>query len=204
MRAFVQKRLATAARALIAREQPAVIAITGSVGKSSAKEAIAAVLRRKFPVLASPGNYNTEFGLPLTVLQLPMPSSSFGWLGTVLKAGSRARGMQDYPKTLVLEMGSDKPGDIAALTAIAQPQIAVVTAVGESHMAAFGSQEAIRKEKASLVQALGAEGVAVLNRDDENVWSMRELTKARVLTYGFNTESDIRAIEPVSYACAFD
>lgn len=204
MRKFAQSVLASSAKRLLAREKPAVIAVTGSVGKSSAKEAIAAVLRSKFPLWATPGNYNTEFGVPLAILGLTLPKSKFGWPGTLWRAWMRSlTGIPEYPKTLVLEMGADRPGDIARLCAIAPPDVAVVTAVGESHMEAFGSTESIQKEKRALVERMAKDGVAVLNRDDEKVWEMRAKAKGKTVSFGFHEEADVRAVGPIGYACDF-
>ena len=204
MKKLVQNYLAYCARKVIMREKPAVIAITGSVGKSSTKEAIAAVLRAKFSVRANPGNYNTEFGLPLATLGLEMPRGAFRWFRTLLAAYGASRGGKDFPKMLVLEMGSRHEGDIAYLCDIAAPTISVVTAVGESHLETFGSVENIVKEKRVVVERLDQDGIAVLNRDDEKVWEMRLKTKAKVVSYGFHPDADVRAHDELSYACAED
>jgi UDP-N-acetylmuramoyl-tripeptide--D-alanyl-D-alanine ligase len=207
MKSFVQKTLAGNARRVVAREKPEIIGITGSVGKSSTKEAIAAVLRRKFSVRANVGNMNTEFGLPLTVLGLPSVGdrSATKWLGTLWRGWKAAAlGTPDYPKTLVLEMGADRQGDIALLCDIAPPRVGVVTAVGESHLESFGSVDAIQKEKRILVERLPKDGLAVLNRDDDRVWAMASRSKAPVRSFGFHESADVRAVEPIGYACTFD
>jgi UDP-N-acetylmuramoyl-tripeptide--D-alanyl-D-alanine ligase len=200
MRKFLEWKLARLARRLLKREKPEIVAITGSVGKSSTKQAIAAVLGSKFRIEASPKNFNTEIGLPLTVLRLPSPGRSvLGWLGTVLRADWRSRVKQaDYPKTLVLEMAADKVGDITHLCGIAKPDIAVVTAVGESHLEKFASVDAVVREKRVVVESLTKEGRAILNRDDERVWQMRERSKAAVTGYGFSDDADVRGGD-VSY-----
>lgn len=202
MKKFVQGMLAKYAAAVIRKAKPTVIGITGSVGKSSTKEAIAAVLRGRFAVRASPGNYNTEFGLPLAVLGLETPRTSLGWLGTLWRARAASAGGPDFPTTLVLEMAADRPGDIVRLCGIAPPDIGVVTAVGESHLESFGSVEVIAKEKRSLVEHLGKDGLAVLNRDDETVWAMRAKTKAKIKSYGFHEDADVRAAGEIAYAFA--
>ncbi len=204
MKSFIQKYLASCARKVIAKEKPAIIAVTGSVGKSSTKEAIAVVLRAKFFARSSPGNYNTEFGLPLAALGLSAPKNAFGWISTSLAACRAASGGNNFPKMLVLEMAADRVGDIAQLCDIAPPDVAVVTAIGESHLELFGTVENIVKEKRIVVERLGRDGVAVLNRDDEKVWEMRSRTKAKVRSYGFHPDADVRALEPIGYACAFD
>jgi UDP-N-acetylmuramoyl-tripeptide--D-alanyl-D-alanine ligase len=197
MRQVLEKFLADSAHRLLARERPQVIAVTGSVGKSSTKQATLAVLGAKFAVRGTPGNFNTEIGLPLTVLGLPGGGSScFVWFRIAAAACLRSVfGSRNYPRLLVLEMAADKPGDIARLCAIARPDVAVVTTVGESHLEAFKTVAAIEKEKGMAIEALGPDGVAVLNRDDERVWKMRPRTKAAAVGFGFHEEADVRGLE---------
>jgi UDP-N-acetylmuramoyl-tripeptide--D-alanyl-D-alanine ligase len=149
-----------------------VIGVTGSVGKSTTKEVVAQVLAQRFRTLRSPGNMNNEIGLPLTVLRL-----------------------EPGHERAVLEMGFYVPGEIALLCEIALPQVGVVTNVGTVHAERAGSQEAIARGKAELVQSLPAapEGVAVLNFDDPLVRQMEGLTRARVFFYGLTAEAELWA-----------
>jgi len=150
-----------------------VVAITGSVGKTTSKEVIAAVLRQRYLCLKSEGNYNNEIGLPLTLLHL------------------RAE-----HERVVLEMGMYELGEIAQLAAIALPQVGVVTDVGPSHLERLGSIERIAQAKAELPQALppAAEGgVAILNEDDARVRAMAGMTRARVFTYGLSPAATLWA-----------
>lgn len=149
-----------------------VIGVTGSVGKSTTKEMIAEVLTTRYRTLKSPGNLNNEIGLPLTLLKL-------------------SHGHQ----RAVMEMGFYVPGEIAFLCDIALPQVGVVTNVGTVHAERAGSQEAIARGKAELVQALppAPEGVAILNFDDAWVRKMEEKTKARVFFYGLSHEAHLWA-----------
>ena len=149
-----------------------VIGITGSVGKSTTKEVVAQVLNQRFRTLKSPGNLNNEIGLPLTILRL-----SPGY------------------ERAVLEMGFYVPGEVAFLCDIALPQVGVVSNVGTVHAERAGSQEAIARGKAELVQALppAPDGVAVLNFDDPWVRKMEEKTRARVFFYGLSPEAEIWA-----------
>ncbi|HSJ53375.1 MAG TPA: UDP-N-acetylmuramoyl-tripeptide--D-alanyl-D-alanine ligase [Anaerolineae bacterium] len=152
-----------------------VVAVTGSVGKTTSKEIIAAVLGQRYRCLKSEGNYNNEIGLPLTLLHL------------------RA----DHER-VVLEMGMYELGEIAQLAAIALPHVGVVTDVGPSHLERLGSIERIAQAKAELPQALppAAEGgVAILNEDDSRVRAMAGLTRARVFTYGLSPTADLWADE---------
>lgn len=149
-----------------------VIGVTGSVGKSTTKEVVAEVLGRRYRTLKSPGNLNNEIGLPLTVLRLG----------------------PGYERA-VLEMGFYVPGEITFLCEIALPQVGVVTNVGTVHAERAGSQEAIARGKAELVQALppAPEGVAVLNYDDPWVRPMAAQTQARVFYYGLDSGADLWA-----------
>lgn len=196
MKKVLQNALAGFAKTVIEREKPLVVGVTGSVGKTSTKEAIGAVLGGSFKIRVSPKNYNNELGLPLAILGLKSGGKSlFGWLGAFLR-GWRAAMMKaaGYPKILVLEMGVDRPGDLAKLMEIASPAIGVVTAVGEAHAEFFGSMDEIAKEKRTLVEKLPREGFAILNRDDDRVWSMAGRTRAKTVSFGFHDEADVRAI----------
>lgn len=149
-----------------------VIGITGSVGKSTTKELVAEVLGQRYRTLKNPGNLNNEIGLPLTILRL----------------GS------GYERA-VLEMGFYVPGEITFLCDIALPQVGVVTNIGTVHAERAGSQEAIARGKAELVEALppAPEGVAVLNFDDPWVRKMEEKTRARIFFYGLSPQADLWA-----------
>ncbi len=152
------------------RFDPLVVGVTGSIAKTSTKEAIAAVLGRRFRTLRSEGNQNNEIGLPLTVLRL----------GPEHEAA-------------VLEMGMYVGGEIAELARIGRPRIGVVTAVQPVHLSRIGSIEAIERAKGELLEALPRDGTAVLNADDRIVRRMARRTVARVLTYGFDDAADITA-----------
>lgn len=147
-----------------------VVGITGSVGKTTTKELTAAVLAQRYPTLKSEGNYNNEIGLPLTLLQL-RPSH----------------------ERVVLEMGLYVPGDIALLCDIARPQVGVVTLVGTVHLERAGTLEALVAGKRELVEALPADGVAILNADEPLVMSMAPFTAARIVTYGLDRRADVWA-----------
>jgi UDP-N-acetylmuramoyl-tripeptide--D-alanyl-D-alanine ligase len=154
------------------RFSPTVVGITGSVGKSSTKEVIAAVLARCLLTLKSEKSYNNEIGLPLTLLEL----------------------RPDH-QAVVLEMGTYGPGEIALLAQIARPQVGVVTNVSHSHLERMGSLEIIARAKSELPAALPADGLAVLNGDEALIRSMAAVTSAPVLFYGQGEGCDVRAVE---------
>jgi UDP-N-acetylmuramoyl-tripeptide--D-alanyl-D-alanine ligase len=151
-----------ASRAL-ERVSPLVVAVTGSNGKTSTKEMIAAILGRRFEVARSIGNLNTETGVPMTILRL-----------------------EPHHKALVLEMGMQRPGDIARLVALARPSIGVITNIGIVHMEFFKSREELARSKGEMVAGLSAEGVAVLNADDQFYPLLVSMTAARVTSFGVN------------------
>lgn len=163
-------KLASAVAAELVEGGLTIIGITGSSGKTSTKDLIAAVLRPLGEVVAPPGSFNNELGHPWTVL--------------------RATEDTDF---LVLEMSARHPGNIAALAAIARPSIATVLNVGTAHLGEFGSREIIAETKSELVQALPASGVAVLNADDPMVAAMDAKTVARVVRVGRTENIDLRA-----------
>lgn len=197
MKTFAKNLLASLARAVVRKYHPLVIGITGSVGKTSAKEAIFAVLASKMSVRKSHGNYNTEFGVPATILGISAPGRSpFRWLGAIARAlGLLMIRDATYPKVLVLEMAADRPGDIEFLVRIAPPKIGVLTAIGPAHLEHFGTIERITAEKGKLLAALPAEGTAILNADDERVLSAAAKTKARAVTFGFREDAAVRAAD---------
>jgi len=147
------------------------IGVTGSNGKTSAKEMIAAVLGERFSVTKTVGNYNNHIGLPLTVLE-----------------ASRA------DEVGVFEMGMNHAGELALLCDIACPDCAVITNVGTAHIGFFGTREAIAKEKAVVAEAISAEGFVVLNANDEFTDWIASRCKARVIRAGLN-QGDLQARE---------
>jgi UDP-N-acetylmuramoyl-tripeptide--D-alanyl-D-alanine ligase len=149
-----------------------VVGITGSVGKSTTKELVADVLSRRYRTVKNQGNLNNEIGLPLTLLKI-----------------SRAT------QIAVTEMGFYQTGDIKFLCDLAKPQIGIVTNVGMVHASRAGSLEAIAAGKSELVQELPSspEGIAILNFDDPYVRRMAEMTRARVMFYGLDSQADLWA-----------
>ncbi len=153
--------LGVLARHVVDRVDPVVLALTGSQGKTGTKDYLAHVLQEFGPTVATEGNLNNELGVPLTVL--------------------RAEAGTAY---LVVEMGARGIGHIAELCEMAPPDVAAVLNVGTAHIGEFGSREAIGRAKGEIVEALGPDGVAVLNRQDEITSAMAARTQARVLTFG--------------------
>jgi UDP-N-acetylmuramoyl-tripeptide--D-alanyl-D-alanine ligase len=159
------------ARAVRERWHGRVIGVTGSVGKTTTKEAIARVLGSRWKVLKSHGNLNNGYGMPLQLLKVDTADAM-----------------------AVLEMGMSSAGEIAALAKIAEPDWGVVTVVAPVHIEFFADgMEGVARAKRELVEALPASGVAFLNADDARVAGFREFTKARVVTFGWREAADVRA-----------
>ena len=163
-------KLAAAVAAELVAGGLTIVGITGSSGKTSTKDLLAAVLAPLGDVIAPPGSFNNELGHPWTVL--------------------RATPSTDY---LILELSARHPGNIAALAAIAPPAIGVVLNVGTAHLGEFGSREAIAATKSELPQAVPSSGVVVLNVDDPAVAAMAEVTAARVVRISRHSRTDVWA-----------
>lgn len=191
LRRFAVWNLGLAARATLRKYQPKIVAVTGSVGKTTTKDLIAASVASHYRSRAATDSYNSEFGVPLTVIGESAAGSAGGWLKILGRAWQRVLSHQDYPELLVLEMAADHPGDIGYLSRLAPPDVAVVTNVRNVHLMNYESQEAIAEEKSGLVKNLKPNGVAILNFDDTPVRMMRALAPAGVIYYGMTDESNV-------------
>lgn len=219
MREFIVKLLKDTLRKLaqltIWRYHPGIIGVTGNVGKTSAKLAIAAVLGNERKVRASHGNLNNELGLPLTILgdwseeELALVSrgtpagaepirKALFWLRVIFRSAWRIffYDPASYPEILVLEYGADHPGDIKYLLSLARPNVSVITAVGEIpvHVEFYSGPEEVAREKARLIECLPSSGFAILNQDDERVVNLRDRTRGHVMTFGFSREANLQIV----------
>ncbi len=192
----LNKLLAFFARKIIARHKPLIIGITGSIGKSSTRHAIAAALSAKYFLREPEKNYNNEIGIPLTIIgahgideDTSWLARKFGWLRIFLEALTVWLIPQNYPKVLVLEYGIDHPGDMDVLVNIVKPDIAVLTTVGISHKEFFSTEKDIAFEKGKLAAALSSTGTYIYNADDEHVAEQTKRTKARLVSFGTNANN---------------
>lgn len=202
----------TCARLIIWRHRPGIIGITGSVGKTSTKLAIATVLGSDRKIRFAPMSLNNEIGFPLTIIgdwrekDLKLVSNTeppgvkkiqkfFFWLRVFFRAVVSIAGYKSkYPEILILEYGIQMPGDMKKFISMAKPNIGVVTAIGEVpvHVEFFESPDALAREKSRLVEFLPAAGFAILNYDDNVVMRMKDRTRARAFSFGFKTGADLQ------------
>ena len=200
MRKILQKILKKLATIALKKYRPTIICITGSVGKTSTKEAIYAVLKSHFGekrVRKNEKNYNNEIGVPLTIFNINKTggNSIIKWIPKLIKIFWMIIFKVKYPDFLVLEMGADKPGDIKYLLDFVKHKVGVITTIGEIpvHIEFFGSPEKVAEEKETLVKKLDKDGIAILNYDDERVRKMGDNLDAKVVTFGLNEKADIKA-----------
>lgn len=203
MKSIINKILKYCAVKYLTRHNPKIVAITGSNGKTSTREAIYAVLKSKYSVRRSEKNYNTEVGVPFSILGIDSPKRFWGWPVVLFRAYWIAQKSKRAPEILILEMAADKPGDLKYLTSFIKPDISVVTAIGDLpvHVEAFSGPKAVAEEKSTIVKVLETNGVAILNYDDKMVLDMKNKTKGHVFTFGFEKGSSIRALEEKSVFC---
>lgn len=191
------------AKLVLKKFKPRIIAITGSVGKTSTKDAIYAVLAKNFHVRKSEKSLNSEIGLPLSILGLPNGwNNPFVWVSNIIRGFflvftiSCKLSTKNYPEWLVLEIGADRPGDIEKVSEWLSPDIVVITRFGKVpvHVEFFKSPEDVIKEKCFLVKALRSDGLLLLNNDDADVRAIRDMRRdCQVATWSIDHESDFQA-----------
>lgn len=190
-------KLTYIARMILWRHKPQIIAITGSVGKTSTKDAIYTVLKSSGSVRRSEKSFNSELGVPLSIIGAKSGwNNIFSWIEVFFvglkqifsKVGS-------YPKILVLEVGADRPGDISSIAKWLKPHVVVITRLPEVpvHIEFFPTLQSLLDEKMALAKYMRKEGTLILNADDPRVLETKEKIRARTILYGNNPEADIRA-----------
>ncbi len=195
MKSILQKILRNISKSIIKHQKPIIIGVTGSVGKTGTVEAIYHVLKNKFSVRKTIGNYNNEIGLPLTIIGKKTANRSLiGWL-KIFNSGLKQIRSKNYPKILVLEMGVDKPNDMDYLLDLAKPSISVITAIGKRpvHVEFFKGPKELLLEKAKIISCLNSADTAILNYDDIAVRLSAKQTKAKTITFGFIKGSELQA-----------
>src|SRR3989344_1533746 len=188
---------------VLSKYKPKIIAITGSIGKTSTKDAIYAVISKISYVRKSEKSYNSELGLPLTILGCANAwNSPLGWLKNILKGFWLFAWPHRYPKWLVLEVGVGKPKDMLRTAIFLKTDAVIITAIGEtpSHIEFFESRKHLIEEKSGLIKTLKKDGLLILNADDEAVLEMKEKTRNRSVTFGWKEGADVQGSgESISY-----
>ncbi|HBV01279.1 MAG TPA: hypothetical protein DEF00_02700 [Candidatus Taylorbacteria bacterium] len=200
MRSFFKKcvtmMLKLEAQLMLARHRPRIVAITGTVGKTSTKDAVFCALTPFFAVRKSEKSFNNDFGIPLTILGLPTAGGNpLLWFKNIVLGFFRAFFSTAYPEWLVLEVGAGEPGDIKKFSGMLSPNIAVITRFSEVpvHVEFFASPEALISEKRELAKAVKADGVLILGGDDEKVLALKSaFPDRRTILYGTSTPADVR------------
>ena len=187
------------ARMLLWRRKPFIIAITGSVGKTTTKDAVFHLLKNTTSVRKSEKSFNSEIGIPLTILGLANAwSDPLSWAKNLCLGFWRIFSSGNYPKLLVLEVGADHPNDIKRMAFWLKPDIVVITRLPEKpvHVELFSSPEEVRKEKWELVRALKADGILVMNGDDPYIREQSRAVESRIITFGFDKDCTVKGELP--------
>jgi UDP-N-acetylmuramoyl-tripeptide--D-alanyl-D-alanine ligase len=211
---IVQNYLKLLTKFVLWRHKPFIIAIAGSTGKTTVKEYILKFLREKYgeeEVRGNPRSYNTEIGLPLAILYLESGESSFlKWMKILIQAKMKALFGRKFPSKLVLELGTDKKGDMEYLLKMVRPNIAIITNIEASYTYPNSSLDIVFDEIKKLIKKVPKDGTILLNNDDARLKDLIVFSKAKVVTYGFEEGSLARAenlktgIEGQSFKFTFD
>ena len=191
---FLVGLLTSEAKLVLKKYKPKIIAVTGSVGKTSTKDAIYHTLSHFLFVRKNEKSFNTEIGVPLTILGCPNAwRNPIRWFLNIVEGLLLLIFKRKYPKVLILEVGADRPGDIRQIAEWLRPDTVVITRFAKVpvHVEFFASPEEVIEEKSQLVKNLKADGILVLNSDDDDVLSLKELSRAHVVTYGMHAGSDV-------------
>ncbi len=182
--------------------RPKIVSVTGTVGKTSTKDAIYTALSSQFRTRRNLKSLNSEIGVPLTILGLESGwNNPLSWIKNMILGLFRIVWNPRYPHWLVLEVGIDRPGDMQKVASWLKPNVAVITAFGKVpvHVEYFDSPEEVMKEKSILLEYLQKDGIIVLNGDDENVLKLKKNAEAKVYTYGTNEDDEIDVLASHCY-----
>jgi UDP-N-acetylmuramoyl-tripeptide--D-alanyl-D-alanine ligase len=190
---YLEKLLRFMAIATLKRQQPKIIGITGSVGKSSAKEAVFLVLKNDFKVRKNEDNYNNEIGIPLTIIGSRTGGRNiFKWGWVFIKWIFRLIFSWGYPEILILEMAVDKPGDMKYLVNFIPVNVGILTNISASHFEFFKDIGAIVREKMFLIKSVQSGGAVILNIDNVYIRNESKNIKNKIISYGSNQEADVK------------
>ena len=191
---YLEKILRLMAKTILRKYKPTIVGITGSVGKSSTKEAVFKALSSKFRTRKNEKNYNNEIGLPLTIIGSESGNGSFlEWIKVFLKWLGVIVFPNKYPEILVLEMGVDRPLDMEYLLSFIKPKVGIITNISGSHLEFFKSIDNILKEKGKLAKNIPEDGLVILNSDDERLFSFKDKAKNQVVLFGLGDNAQVKA-----------
>tara|TARA_B100000745_G_C20152315_1_gene395041 strand:+ start:3226 stop:4515 length:1290 start_codon:yes stop_codon:yes gene_type:complete len=182
------------AKMVLKKYKPTIVVVTGSVGKTSMKDAVAHVLEQQFFVRKSQKSYNSETGVPLTILGCENPwNSHVLWMKVIVEGLLLIFSKNHYPKILVLEVGADKPGDVKGMMDWITPNVVIVTKLPSIpvHVEAYASPDQTREEEFSPAHSLGVDGTLIYSKDDEFAAELAKGVGANVITYGLKENADI-------------
>src|SRR3989344_1782497 len=202
LKIIIVSTLALVARAIVRRYRPRIVMITGSVGKTSTKDAVATVLSSRFLVRKSEKSFNSEFGVPFTVLGVKNPLRNlFAWFLVFKSTLALLILPNHYPNMLVLEVGADKPGDLSRILRIAAPDAVVVTRLPNIpvHVEAYASPEAVREEEFSPAHSLAPNAPLIIPIDDSYALDSAVGTSARIISYGTTDDATVRVSDTDFY-----
>jgi UDP-N-acetylmuramoyl-tripeptide--D-alanyl-D-alanine ligase len=191
----ITKILELEARTIIKKYRPKIIAVTGSVGKTSTKDAIYTLINSSFHAQKSEKSLNSEIGVPLTVIGRPSGwNNPLSWISTILHGLELIFLKSEYPEYLILEVGADHPGDIAKVVKWIKPDVSVITRVGDVpvHVEFFSSPEEVLAEKANLAKGTKKTGTVVLSADDDRVIALKESINRAWVSYGIDREATVK------------
>jgi len=197
---IIQKILRLLAKSVLRKRKPIIVAVTGSVGKTTTKEAIAKVLSGSFRVRSSSKNYNNEVGVPLTILgcRIDYSRNKILQIWGILSFWARARfSKESYPEILVLEMGADKPGDIKYFCDFIPITTGVLTDIGISHLENFKTRQNLATEKGTLLRSVTENGMAIYNFDNKLVQKIGKKLSVNTIGYGLEEGADMKATDIV-------
>ncbi|MEA3399281.1 MAG: UDP-N-acetylmuramoyl-tripeptide--D-alanyl-D-alanine ligase [Patescibacteria group bacterium] len=197
LKKIIVKILIFESKLILLRYKPKIIAVTGSVGKTSTKDAIFTILSKFKKIRKSEKSFNSDIGIPLTILGCPNGwSNPWIWAENIFKGLFLIFGFNKYPEWLILEVGAGKPGDIKNIAPWLSPDFVVITRFPEKpvHVEFFGSSDNVVEEKKSLALALKKDGLLILNHDDERVYNLRKDLDCKTVSYGFHELATYRGL----------
>lgn len=196
LRHIITSILGWEAKLIVRKYKPKIIAVTGSVGKTSTKDAIFSAIGKHLVARKSIKSFNSEIGVPLTILGRDNAwGDPIRWLRVIGHGFVLLLTRAHYPKWLILEIGAGKPGDIARVARFIHPNIVVMTRIGDvpAHVEFFKSPKELFEEKTEIIKGLSGNDMLVVNADDEQLALLRDKTKAKSISFGFSEGSMFRA-----------